>query len=112
MYPDVQAHGHEHHRRTSSATSAASATPVQIRLDILNFGNLLNSNWGVSQRTVLRHAGQRPRRFLTNPAVDAQGRATYRLATVEQRAGHEHVPVEHATGDVYQFMLSFRYTFN
>ena len=46
----------------------------QIRLDITNFGNLLNHDWGVSQRLVAR---RRPpangAQILTNPAVDAHG---------------------------------------
>jgi hypothetical protein len=29
----------------------------QIRFDMTNFGNLLNHNWGVSQRLVLPHDG-------------------------------------------------------
>ena len=37
-----------------------------IRLDIINFGNLLNHNWGVSQRLVSNSP-------LTNPAADANG---------------------------------------
>ena len=41
-------------------------------LDIQNFGNLLNSNWGVGQRVIRNQ-------ILTNPGVDAQGRATYRI---------------------------------
>ena len=45
----------------------------QIRLDITNFGNLLNHNWGVGQRLVNTQ-------ILTNPAVDATGRLTYRCS--------------------------------
>ena len=40
----------------------------QIRLDITNFGNLLNHNWGVGQRII------NPQ-ILTSPSVDAQRRA-------------------------------------
>ena len=50
--------------------------------------------------------------MLTNPAVDAQGRSTYRLAVVNNELSDEHVPVGHTPRDVYQFMLSLRYTFN
>src|SRR6185295_7154119 len=38
----------------------------QIRLDITNFGNLLNHNWGVGQRLVNNQ-------ILTNPSTDAAG---------------------------------------
>ena len=47
----------------------------QFRIDVINFGNLLNKNWGVSQRLVSNSP-------LTNPAADAQGRATYRLRVI------------------------------
>ena len=56
----------------------------QFRVDIDNFTNLLNSDWGVGQRTVASF-GQ----VLTNPGVDAQGRATYRLRTVTTANGVE-----------------------
>ncbi len=54
----------------------------QIRLDMTNFGNLLNHNWGVSQRLVLPTTAANGAQILTNPAADAQGRATYRMAVV------------------------------
>jgi hypothetical protein len=47
----------------------------QIRLDITNFGNLLNHNWGVGK---FRRTAQ----ILTNPSMDANGALTYRLALV------------------------------
>ena len=52
----------------------------QVRVDILNFGNLLNHNWGVQQRPVGTTNTNQQLQLLTNPAVDAQGRPTYRLA--------------------------------
>ena len=48
---------------------------LQFRADFLNFSNLLNHDWGVGQRLV----NAQP---LTNPGVDSQGRATYRLRVV------------------------------
>ncbi len=44
----------------------------QIRLDILNFGNLLNSDWGQGYSTYQS-------RILTTPAVDANGALSYRM---------------------------------
>ena len=41
----------------------------QFRIDIQNFGNLLNSDWGVGQRVIRNN-------ILTTPAVDASGRLT------------------------------------
>ena len=70
----------------------------QIRLDITNFGNLLNHNWGVSQRLVAsRSTPANGAQILTNPGVDAQGRATYRLAVVNNELITKIVPDDHAT---------------
>ena len=77
----------------------------QIRLDIVNFGNLLNSNWGVSQRLVQNQ-------ILTNGAVDAAGRATYRMAVVNGALPTASYQSTSGIADVYTLMLSFRYNFN
>ena len=50
--------------------------------------------------------------ILTNPGVDALGRATYRLATVSNQLITKSVARSAFTGDVYQLMLSLRYSFN
>jgi len=87
----------------------------EIRLDISNFGNLLNHNWGVGQVPIQN-------RILTNPGVDtATGRLNYRLATVVGASGTELISHTWQTtagtgsattaADVYLLMLSFRYTF-
>jgi hypothetical protein len=76
----------------------------QIRFDITNVGNLLNSDWGVGQRLVQNQ-------ILTNAAADAQGRATYRMAVVNGALpGTSFQPTTFAS-DVYVMMLSFRYNF-
>ena len=76
----------------------------QIRIDILNVGNMINHNWGVSQRLAQNQ-------ILTNGAADAQGRATYRLAVVNGALITKSLQTNAGLGDVYSFMLSFRYTF-
>jgi hypothetical protein len=84
----------------------------QLRLDIFNVGNLLNSDWGVSWQQVASTNTNNQTQILTNPGVDAQGRPTYRLATVNNQL----VTASHSrsafTADVYQWMLSLRYSFN
>jgi len=84
----------------------------QIRADILNFGNLLNSNWGVGQQSVLAQNNNNQLFLLTNPAVDAAGRSTYRLATVNNELVTNTFKSSAFTSDVWQFMLSLRYSFN
>jgi hypothetical protein len=77
----------------------------QLRFDVQNFGNLLNSDWGVGQRIVQT-------RPLVNQVVDAQGRAQYRLAVVNNQLLSRTFETTAGLGDVYSFMISLRYTFN
>jgi len=84
----------------------------QIRLDILNFGNLLNSGWGVSDRTVVASTQANGIGILTTPAIDAQNRSTYRMAVVNGQLPTSTFQTNTNLADVYQFMLSFRYSFN
>jgi hypothetical protein len=91
----------------------------QFRIDITNFGNLLNQNWGVSQRLVVPVTAANGAQILTNPTVDALGRATYRLAVANGELvtksfqSNTLLSSNQTSGsDVYQFMLSFRYSFN
>jgi hypothetical protein len=76
----------------------------QIRLDITNFGNLLNHDWGVGQRLVQNQ-------ILSNPTVD-QGRSAYRMAVVNNALPTTSLQSTTFASDVYQMMLSFRYNFN
>jgi hypothetical protein len=76
----------------------------QFRIDIQNIGNLLNSEWGVGQRVIRNQ-------ILTNAAADAQGRASYRLAVVNNQLLTNTFETTTFIQDVYQFMLSFRYSF-
>jgi hypothetical protein len=76
----------------------------QIRLDITNFGNLLNSNWGVGQRLINRA-------ILTNPLPDAQGRLSYRMQTFSGDLIRSPLQKSAGIADVYTMMLSFRYSF-
>jgi len=80
----------------------------QIRLDITNFGNLLNHSWGQGYAYYQN-------RILTNPAADANGALSYRLATITTSSGPALVSQTWqrtaGSSDVYVMMLSFRYTF-
>ena len=77
----------------------------QIRLDVTNFGNLLNHNWGVGTRLI------NPQ-ILTSPSVDANGALTYNLQSLNGNLLTSPYQTSAALGDVYGLMLSFRYIFN
>jgi hypothetical protein len=89
---------------------AGKRNTFQFRVDIDNFTNLLNSDWGVGQRFVAPNA-----QILTNPAV-VNGASTYRLRTVNTANGTELIrnTFEQTAGiaDVYRVMFSIRYLFN
>ncbi len=76
----------------------------QVRLDITNFGNLLNHDWGVGQRIINTS-------ILTNPLADAQGRLSYRMQLLNNNLITSPLQTTAGIADVYVMMLSFRYTF-
>src|SRR5207302_8744731 len=84
----------------------------QIRLDITNFGNLLNHDWGAGQSIIQN-------RILTTPTPDTQGRLSYNFATVNTASGpalltrtfQTTASIRQTVSDVYLMMPSFRYTF-
>jgi hypothetical protein len=78
---------------------------LQLRLDFLNFSNLLNHNWGVSQRMV----NSQP---LTNPGVDVNGALTYRLRNVGAQLMDHTFEQTASTFDVYRIQMTIRYNFN
>jgi hypothetical protein len=76
----------------------------QFRVDLINFSNLLNKNWGVAQRLVSNSP-------LTNPGVDAQGRATYRLRVISGELMNRTLEQTADLLDVYKVMFSVKYFF-
>ncbi|MBI2402406.1 MAG: TonB-dependent receptor [Gemmatimonadetes bacterium] len=78
---------------------------LQIRLDIVNVGNLLNQNWGVGQRPVTTQP-------LTARGADAQGVARYRLQNIRDQLISTSLQQTAGLGDVYQIKLGLRYSFN
>jgi hypothetical protein len=77
----------------------------EIRADILNFGNLLNSNWGVSQRMV----NNTP---LTNPGLDSNNALIYRMRAVNGKLMDHTFEQTSGLSDVYRIMLTLKYNFN
>ena len=76
----------------------------QVRLDITNFGNLLNKDWGVGQRLVNNA-------ILTSPTADTTGKLTYNLQNVSGNLITTPLQTSAGIADIYVMMLSFRYTF-
>ena len=83
---------------------AGARHTFQFRVDMENFGNLLNTNWGVGTRLV----NAQP---LTNVGVDANGAATYRLRVVNNQLMTTSEERTAGLADVYKVMISLRYTF-
>jgi hypothetical protein len=77
----------------------------QFRIDFQNFGNLLNSDWGVGQRVIRNN-------ILTTPIADAAGKLAYRMQVVNNQLVSKTFESTSGLADVFQFMISFRYSFN
>jgi hypothetical protein len=83
----------------------------QLRLDILNFTNALNHNWGVSQRLISTSP-------LTNPGIDTTtGKLTYRLRNFNNQllgTSAATMPYQYNANlsDAYQVQVSIRFVFN
>jgi hypothetical protein len=83
----------------------------QFRVDMLNFGNLLTDNWGVSQRLV-NNAPLIVPTAAQGGAVDALGRAQYRLRVVNNELMKSSFEQTADLNDVWRIQFSLRYTFN
>ena len=77
---------------------------LQLRVDILNFANLLNEEWGVGDRLVT-----------TQPLVargeDASGAALYRLQTINREYITDTFEQTAGIADVWRMQFGIRYTF-
>ena len=78
---------------------------LQFRADVLNFGNLLNSDWGIGQRLVHNQP-------LLPQGADADGRALYRLRVVNNELMSTTFEQTAGLTDVWRVQIGFRYSFN
>lgn len=80
----------------------------QFRVDVMNFGNLLNKNWGTGLRTT-----QNALTPLASAGVDGQGRPTYRLNTTSGGGllTSTFEPRNNSISDVYRIQLGVKYSF-
>jgi hypothetical protein len=83
----------------------------QFRADFINFGNLLNSDWGVSQRLVNNAPLVLPT-TAQGGVVDALGRAQYRLRVVDGELMTRSLQQTADLNDVWRIQFQLRYTFN
>ena len=65
----------------------------QFRIDFTNFGNLLNHNWGVSQRLVVPITQAYGAQILTNPGRGCAGTRELPNGRGQRSAGDQDVPV-------------------
>lgn len=84
-------------------------TTFQVRADILNFGNLLNNEWGVSQRSTAP-------RLLAYRSTNVAGEPVYRLSTQTNVNGTSQLVTDRFTKnasqfEVWQAQLTLRYSF-
>jgi hypothetical protein len=75
-----------------------------LRIDMLNFGNLLNHDWGVGSRIVSNSP-------LTSPAPDANGALTYRMRVLNGALMDHTFEPTGTLSDVYTFMVTLKYNF-
>ncbi|MSR06078.1 MAG: TonB-dependent receptor [Gemmatimonadetes bacterium] len=91
------------------ASAFTKRNTLQIRVDVLNVGNLLNNKWGIGQRLVSTQP-------LLPQGVDGTGRALYRLRAigVATAAALMTTSYEPTAGfdDVFRLQIGLRYTFN
>jgi outer membrane receptor protein involved in Fe transport len=84
---------------------------LQFRVDILNVGNLLNQDWGVSQRLVsTTPLVARPSN--AGGALDANQRPVYRLQNVGDKLITGSLQQTADLADVYRIQFGVRYIFN
>ncbi len=76
-----------------------------MRVDFLNFSNLLNKNWGISQRVI----NTQP---LINPSADSQGRMQYRLRNINYELMNTTFEKTAFTTDVWRLQVMLQYLFN
>jgi len=88
-----------------SAMFAGKKNSLQVRLDILNFTNMINSDWGLSQSVI----NTQP---LIPAGATAGGAPQYRMRVVNGQLLSETFQKNASTGDVWRMQLGLRYTFN
>lgn len=87
-----------------------SKNALQLRLDILNFTNLINPNWGVGKTFTTLRPLIVPNSSQGGPA-DSEGKTQYRLQQFGGKLISEAYQPTATTSDVFRIQLGVRYTF-
>jgi hypothetical protein len=77
----------------------------QFRADVLNFGNLLNSDWGIGNRLVHNQP-------LINPLVNPANELSYQLRAISGQLMSRTFEKTAGISDVWRAQFSLRYSFN
>ena len=88
---------------------SGSKNTLQIRLDILNFTNMLNKDWGLSQSAVSNSP-----LIVRTPATTGPkaGEPRYQMRVVGGQLMNKTFQKNAGVNDVWRMQLGFRYTFN
>jgi hypothetical protein len=78
----------------------------ELRIDILNVGNLLNKNWGIGKNLVTTQP-----LVISGNAADANGKLVYQLRNIAGQLIDHTYDASAGLSDVYRFQLSLRYNF-
>jgi len=85
---------------------------VQVRLDILNFTNMINHSWGLGQVSTLPSAGTGVVAPLIFVGTDVNGAATYKLENIGTNLITKSFQTTATTADVWRLQLGVRYMLN
>jgi len=91
---------------------------VAVQLDVFNFPNLLNSEWGVNRGTIISSFAQQPaliaRNRLPGP-LENESLVSYefdpRLTNAETQQPQAYQDLINSINNVYRMQLTFRYSF-
>lgn len=83
---------------------------LQFRVDVINFGNLLNKEWGVGDK--FTYGSNNNVQPLISRGADSQGRALYRFRNTGTQLISDPLSPNNSLDDVWQLQFSLRYNFN
>ena len=92
---------------TQEVTQTVGGKPhrVEFRLDVLNFTNMFNSDWGRSYSFVSTSP-------LVSPSANGSGEAQYRMRNFGRNLISRTIQRNNGVGDVWRIQMGVRYTFN